>query len=96
MEKPATAFPSPSIPPHHQLRLTRQRSVGTLVTITGSNLLDGGDNATVTFNGTPAAISSDTSGSIPVTVPTGATSGRILVHVNGVTLIATTDFIVTP
>ena len=71
-------------------------AVGTLVTITGSNLLDGGDNATVTFNGTPAVISSDTSGSIPVTVPTGATSGRILVHVNGVTLIATTDFIVTP
>ena len=29
--------------------------VGTPVTITGTNLLDGGNNATVTFNGTPAA-----------------------------------------
>ncbi len=71
-------------------------SVGTLVTITGSNLLDGGNNATVTFNGIPAPISSDTSGSIQVTVPTGATSGRILVRVNGVTLIAVSDFIITP
>jgi sugar lactone lactonase YvrE len=71
-------------------------AVGAPVTITGSNLLDGGNNATVTFNGIPAVISSDTSGSIQVTVPTGATSGRMLVSVNGVALIATTDFLITP
>ncbi len=71
-------------------------AAGTPVTITGSNLLDGGNNATVTFNGTPAAIVSDTSGSIQVTVPTGATSGRLLVRVNGVTLIASNNFTVTP
>ena len=71
-------------------------AVGTPVTITGSNLLDGGNNATVTFNGTPAAIVSDTSSQIQVNVPTGATSGRLLVRVNGVTLIATTGFTVTP
>ena len=69
--------------------------VGTLVTITGSNLLDGGNKASVNFNGIPAPISSDTSGSIQVIVPTGATSGRMLVRVNGVTLIATNDFTVT-
>ena len=51
---------------------------GTPVTITGNNLQDGGNNPIVTFNGTPATISSDTSGSIQVTVPTSATSGRLL------------------
>jgi hypothetical protein len=71
-------------------------AVGTPVTITGSNLLDGGNKATVTFNGTPAAIVSDTNSQIQVTVPSGATSGRVLVRINGVTLIATTDFTVTP
>ena len=71
-------------------------AVGTPVTITGSNLLDGGNNATVTFNGTPAAIVSDTSSQIQVNVPTGATSGRLLVRVNGVSLIPTTSFTVTP
>ncbi len=70
--------------------------VGTAVTINGNNLQDGSNNATVTFNGTPATITSDTSGSIQVTVPTGATSGRVLVKVNGVTVVATTSFDVTP
>ncbi len=70
--------------------------VGTSVTIHGNNLLDGGNNPTVTFNGTAAAITSDANGSIQVTVPSGATSGRVLVKVNGVTVIAATDFIVSP
>ncbi len=67
-------------------------TVGSLVTITGTNLLDGGGNAAVTFNGTPATVASDTSGSIHFAVPTGASSGRLLVEVNGVTLVALTDF----
>ena len=71
-------------------------AVGTPVTITGSNLLDGGNNATVTFNGIPAAIVSDTASQIQVNVPTGATGGRVLVRVNGVTLVASSDFTVTP
>jgi hypothetical protein len=66
------------------------------VTISGSNLLDGGNNAAVRFNGAPATIVSDTSASIQVDVPTGATSGRLLVEVNGVTLIGLADFTVTP
>ena len=70
-------------------------AVGTPVTITGSNLLDGGNNATVTFNGIPAAIVSDTASQIQVNVPTGATSGRLLVRVNGVTLIGLGNFAVT-
>ncbi len=71
-------------------------AMGTSVTISGSNLLDGGGEAAVTFNGTPAAISSDTSGRLQVTVPTGATSGRVLVKVNGVTMVAAADFTITP
>ncbi len=70
--------------------------IGTSVTITGNNLLDGENNATASFSGIPAPISSDTSGSIQVTVPAGATTGRLLVKVNGVAMIATTNFIVTP
>ena len=49
--------------------------VGTPVTITGTGLLDGGGNGVVTFNGTPAAILSQTSTSIQVNVPAGATTG---------------------
>ena len=71
-------------------------SVGTPVTITGTNLLDGGNKAIVTFNGTPATIVSDTSTQIQVNIPAGATTGRMLVQVNGVTLVATTSFTVTP
>ena len=70
--------------------------IGTSVTITGKNLLDGEGDATATFSGIPAVISSDTSGSIQVTVPAGATSGRLLLKVNGVAMIPTTNFNVTP
>ncbi len=68
---------------------------GTLVTITGTNLLDGGGNASVTFNGLPATIVSDTAGSISVLAPAGATSGTLRVEVNGVPLIALANFVVT-
>jgi beta-glucosidase len=61
---------------------------GTAVTITGNNLLDGGGNAAVTFNGSPATIGSDTSTSILASVPAVVTAGRLLVTVNGVTLVA--------
>jgi arylsulfate sulfotransferase len=73
---------------------TASGTIGSTVTITGAGLLDGGGNAAVSFNGTTAAIVSDSSGSIQVTVPTGAASGRLLVRVNGVTLVAVGDFIV--
>ena len=64
-EHPATARPSPSIAyPAITSVSPGSGAVGTPVTITGSNLLDGGNNATVTFNGTPAAIVSDTASQI--------------------------------
>ena len=50
--------------------------VGTHVTITGRNLAGA---LAVAFNGTPAAVVSDTATQIVVTVPAGATTGRITV-----------------
>ncbi len=69
---------------------------GAPVTITGTNLLDSSGHASVTFNGTPATIVSDTVTSIQVTVPAAATSGKLDIEVNGVPLIALQDFVVTP
>ncbi len=69
--------------------------VGSSVTIGGANLLDGSGNGTVTFNGTLATITSQTSTSIEVNVPTGATTGPVRVHTNGVTVTSSTNFIVT-
>ena len=61
-------------------------SVGTPVSITGIDLLDGGGKGVVTFNGTPAAILSQTGASIKVDVPAGATTGPISVRANGDTV----------
>ncbi len=68
--------------------------VGTAVTITGSGLLDGEGHGVVTFNGIPATILSQSSTSIQVDVPTGATSGPISVRANGVTVKSSTSFTV--
>ena len=48
--------------------------VGTVVTITGTNLA----SASVTFNGTAATLTSNTATQIVVPVPTGATTGQII------------------
>jgi uncharacterized protein YbbK (DUF523 family) len=57
---------------------------GTSVTISGANFgASQGANA-VTFNGTAAAVSTWTSTSIAVNVPTGATTGNVVVTVGGV------------
>jgi hypothetical protein len=57
--------------------------VGTSVTITGANF--GSTPSTVTFNGTPATtISSWTPTSIKAVVPSGATTGKVVVTVGGV------------
>ncbi len=67
--------------------------VGAPMTITGTNLLDGEGKTRVTFNGTPATIRSDAT-SIQVKISVGATSGRLVVQVNGVALIPPADFTV--
>ncbi len=61
-------------------------TVGTSVTITGGNFgsTTQGGTSTVTFNGTKAAPTQWTATSITMLVPLGATTGDIVVTVNGV------------
>jgi gliding motility-associated-like protein len=69
--------------------------VGTTVTITGTNFSTTPANNTVTFNGTAATVTASTATSITVTVPSGATTGPIVVTVSGNTATSTTNFTVT-
>jgi hypothetical protein len=87
---PFTLYPSPTITNVS----VSGGAPGTAVTITGTNLLDGGGKASVTFDGVSAPIISATATSIQVTVPTGATSGRVIMEVNNVALYALQDFVV--
>jgi hypothetical protein len=58
--------------------------VGTLITITGTNFGATQGTSTVTFNGTSARTASAWSTtSITVAVPTGATTGNVVVTVGG-------------
>ena len=65
---------------------------GAQVTITGLNF--GSTTPTVSFNGTSATVASSTSTSIVVTVPSGATTGKISVTAGGLTGQSLTDFVV--
>ena len=68
--------------------------VGTQVTITGSGFQPSQRNSTVTFNGTAATINSWSDTQIVATVPSGASTGPMLVNVNGVPSGSTNTFIV--
>ena len=59
-------------------------SIGTPVTINGSNFGAMQSLSTVTFNGVAASPTSWSAGSIVVPVPAGATTGPVVVAVNGV------------
>ncbi len=67
-------------------------NVGTVVAITGTNLL--GVSA-VKFNGTTATFTTSTATSVSATVPTGATTGKITVTTPGGTATSLTDYTVT-
>ena len=58
--------------------------LGTLVTITGSSFGAAQGSNTVTFNGTVATPTSWSGSSIVVAVPSGATTGNVVVTANGV------------
>jgi RHS repeat-associated protein len=60
---------------------TNSGVTGTAVTISGNNF---GSSGTVTFNGTVANVTSWAAGSIGVTVPSGATTGNVVVFASGV------------
>jgi len=65
---------------------------GSSITITGANF--GSSAPTISFNGTAATVSSFTSTSIVVSVPAGATTGKISVTAGGLTAQSLTDFAV--
>ena len=58
--------------------------VGASVTITGTNFGSSQGTGTVSFNGTAAAVTSWSATSIDATVPSGATTGNIVVFASGV------------
>jgi hypothetical protein len=67
--------------------------IGAQVTITGTNFSITPANNIVKFNGTTATITgTPTATSITTTVPTGATTGKITVEVDGRTATSTTNF----
>jgi RHS repeat-associated protein len=67
-------------------------AIGTQVTITGSSFQPNQRNSTVTFNGVAGDVVSWSDTQIVVTVPTGATTGPMLVNVNSVSSPSTTPF----
>lgn len=69
-------------------------SIGTTVTITGTNFSTTPANNTVLFNGTTAVVSASTATSITVSVPPGATTGFITVTIAGNTATSATNFTV--
>jgi YD repeat-containing protein len=75
-----TVVPAPSIT---SLSITTG-AVGAAVTITGTNFGSTQGSGTVSFNGTAATVSSWSATSIAVTVPSGATTGNVVVFASGV------------
>src|SRR6202044_2223830 len=63
---------------------TTSGPAGTAVTITGTNFGSSQGTSTVTFNGTTATVTSWGAASIVTSVPTGATTGNVVVMVGGV------------
>jgi YD repeat-containing protein len=59
-------------------------AIGTVVTISGNNFGSTQGSSTVTFNGTAGTPSSWSNTSIQLAVPTGATTGMVLVTVGGI------------
>ena len=60
-------------------------AIGTPVTIAGANFGATQGTSTVKFNGTSAAVTSWSAGSLIVKVPVGATTGNVVVTVGGIT-----------
>jgi sugar lactone lactonase YvrE len=72
-----------------------QGTVGTTVTITGTNFSTTPAGNVVKFNSEPAAVSAATATSLTVTVPATATMGKITVQVGSQTVTSSTDFTIT-
>ena len=70
-------------------------AVGTSITITGTNFSSTPANNTVTFNGILATVTAATTTQLTVTVPLGASTGKIAVTVNSATATSAENFTVT-
>jgi protocatechuate 3,4-dioxygenase beta subunit len=70
-------------------------AVGDTVIISGANFSATTTNNTVTFNGITATVTAATTTQLTVTVPSGASTGKIAVTVNGQTGTSSNDFTVT-
>src|SRR4029077_3183726 len=75
-----TVVPAPSI---SSLSVT-MGAVSAAVTITGTNYGSTQGSGTVKFNGTTATVTSWSATSLVTTVPTGATTGNVVVFASGV------------
>ena len=69
---------------------------GTSVVISGTGFSATPADNVVKFNGVSASVTSSSSNQINTIVPASATTGKITVTVNGVTLTTTTDFVIPP
>ena len=74
----------------------QQGQAGTTVTILGQAFDPTAVNNIVTFNGTPAVVTSASATTLVVTVPTGATTGAISVSAGGTAAVSGTNFTVLP
>lgn len=70
--------------------------IGYNVTLTGSNFATLVDQNVVTVNGVPASVMSASSTQLVITIPQGATTGKIAVTVKGKSFISQHDFIIIP
>ncbi len=77
---PFTVEPSPSVTGMSPT----SGSAGTVITISGQNLIDAQGHGTVYFSGISLPILNPSNTGFQVVVPTGASSGAINVHINGV------------
>jgi RHS repeat-associated protein len=81
------------IPPPSISNLSPSSGIaGTMVTITGTNFGSTQGTSTVTFNGATATANSWSNTSIAVTAPGGATTGNVVVTVNGISTTGTHTF----
>ena len=89
----ATAFPAPSSPPVITGFSPASATIGTNVTISGSNFSSVASNNIVYFGAVQATVTAANATNLVVTVPVGATYAPITETVNGLTAYADTPFL---
>ena len=75
-----TVLPTPSL----TSLSTNSGGVGAAVTVNGQNFGSTRGSGTVSFNGTPGTVTTWTASAISTTVPSGATTGNVVVFASGV------------